>query len=119
MDRKRRISSASSLLCPLPVPGHTQIMTDDHLVLARKASDHRVILREKLSRYACDKCGLVWDDYSRNQAVRHGYWKADLSVIRPEAVAFLLSLPGALRRYLSPSALRTNSGPRRIRWLWH
>ncbi len=74
-----------------PFCAHPQIMDDDHIVLAHKTTDPRVILREKLGRYACDKCAFVWDDYSRDQAVRNGYWQADLSVIRPTAVAFLLA----------------------------
>ena len=74
-----------------PFCGHAQIMTDDHLIPIRPVTDHRVIRREKLGRYACDKCGLAWDDYSRNRAVRNGYWKADASVLRPEAVAFLMA----------------------------
>jgi phage terminase large subunit GpA-like protein len=79
-----------------PFCAHPQIMTDDHLILARPSTDHRAITRDKLGRYSCDKCGLAWDDYSRDQAVRRGFWKADPApdgtvILRPEAVAFLLA----------------------------
>jgi phage terminase large subunit GpA-like protein len=50
--------------------------------------DHRVVLRKKLARYACVKCGMEWDDHFRNKAVRNGRWKAEKPVERPLAVAF-------------------------------
>lgn len=73
-----------------PYCGHSQIMTDDHLVLSAKTTDVHKIRLEHMGRYACDKCGFSWDDFARNQAVKNGYWKADISVIRPQVVAFLL-----------------------------
>jgi phage terminase large subunit GpA-like protein len=50
--------------------------------------DHKAVLRKKLARYTCVKCGLDWDDYTRNKAVLAGFWKADQPVERPIAVAF-------------------------------
>ena len=55
--------------------------------------DHRVVLRKKLARYTCEKCGMDWDDYTRNQAVLAGSYMSEKPVERPGSIAF--ELPGS------------------------
>jgi len=50
--------------------------------------DARKVRRKKMARYTCVKCGMDWDDYTRNRAVSLGRWKSDNPVERPVVVAF-------------------------------
>ena len=50
--------------------------------------DARKVRRQKMARYTCVKCGMDWDDYTRNKAVSLGRWRSDNPVERPVAVAF-------------------------------
>lgn len=50
--------------------------------------DHRRVARKKLARYTCIKCGMDWDDHTRNQAVSAGRWIAENPVERARAIAF-------------------------------
>lgn len=87
---------------PCPICGHEQILDDDHIVILHNTPDYRRVIREQLARYACDKCGMFWDDYMRKMAIRRGRWVpgqfnedgewSELSepVVNPVAVAFHL-----------------------------
>ncbi len=79
-----------------PICGHLQVMAFDRIHWQGK-KDHREVLRGKLARYACEKCGMDWDDHARNLAVRSGRWKSDHPVERPTAIAF-----GPLESWYSP-----------------
>lgn len=70
-----------------PHCGHGQVMKFSRIHW-HGVKDHRAVWRKRLARYTCEKCGMDWDDYTRNTAVRNGYWKADKPVERPVAVAF-------------------------------
>ncbi len=110
---------------PCPVCGHRQIMDDEHIAVLRNATDPRVIIRENLARYACDKCGMYWDDYMRVRAVRSGRWvsgqyNADQQwyptprMARPTAVAFHLPSWYGVNTLLSKVAaakIRAADGP--------
>ena len=65
----------------------SQIMLNENIHW-QGIKDHRVVRRKKLARYSCVNCKMDWDDYTRNQAVKAGRWKADKPVERPVAVAF-------------------------------
>jgi phage terminase large subunit GpA-like protein len=86
---------------PCPICGHFQIMSDENIVTLKNEHNPLVIVRNKLGRYSCAKCGMFWDDYMRNQAVKHGRWvpgRFDANgewqpadpIIRPVSVAFHL-----------------------------
>lgn len=59
---------------PCPLCGRRQIMDFEHITWPESVHDPRIILRNKLARYSCDGCGMKWDDYMRDQAVRRGRW---------------------------------------------
>ncbi|OPY78219.1 MAG: Phage terminase large subunit (GpA) [Syntrophorhabdus sp. PtaU1.Bin153] len=59
---------------PCPACNHEQIMDDEHIVILHNVSDFRRVARENLARYACDKCGMYWNDHMRILAVRRGKW---------------------------------------------
>jgi phage terminase large subunit GpA-like protein len=107
-----------------PICSH-RLMDDEHIVVLHNATDPRVIVRENLARYACDKCGMYWDDFMRVRAVRSGQWISgqfdeDLEwhpaprVHRPFAVAFHLPSWYGVNTLLSKVAgakIRANDGP--------
>ncbi|MCK4739361.1 MAG: phage terminase large subunit family protein, partial [Deltaproteobacteria bacterium] len=83
-----------------PDCGEIQIMHFEHFIWpfteqiakaddAEKMRIANTIEREKLARYACDGCGVLWDDHKRNKAVRlgtnhffHG-WKMRKEIVLP------------------------------------
>jgi phage terminase large subunit GpA-like protein len=87
---------------PCPICGHEQIMDDDHIIITGNITDFRRVAREHLARYACDRCGMYWDDHMRVLAIRRGRWvpgqfdgdgrwqPSAQAVINPVAVAFHL-----------------------------
>lgn len=87
---------------PCPVCGHEQFLVSDNIVILHNVSDFRRVARDNLSRYACDKCGMYWDDYLRVSAIRRGRWvpgyfnedgdwlEFDHDIVNPTAVAFHL-----------------------------
>lgn len=75
-----------------PFCGKLQIMEFDNIHWGG-VRDHRTVMRKKLARYTCVKCGMDWDDYTRNKAVVLGCWKSDNPVERAIAIAFYL--PGS------------------------
>lgn len=79
-----------------PICAHLQLMRFEQIHWMGKR-DHREVLRGKLARYACEHCGMDWDDHARNTAVRAGRWKAETPVERPTAIAF-----GPLESWYSP-----------------
>lgn len=68
-----------------------------------KGTDPREIRRKHLAAYQCISCGMLWDDYKRNQAVRAGFWQADVPVDRPQAVGF--HLPSYYSPFISLSSV--------------
>jgi phage terminase large subunit GpA-like protein len=110
---------------PCPICGHFQIMDDEHIVITHNTTDPRVIVRDNLARYACDKCGMYWDDYTRVRAVRNGrwvsgqydqddQWQRSPRILRPVAVAFHLPSWYGVNTLLSKVAaakIRANDGP--------
>ena len=79
-----------------PFCGELQLM-DFKRIHWQGKRDHREVLRLKLGRYTCEKCGMDWDDYARNRAVLDGQWRADHPVERPACVLF-----GPLESWYSP-----------------
>lgn len=86
---------------PCPVCGEHQIMVFDQIVWPKDVREPRRLIRERLARYACVKCGMLWTDAMRNDACRKGKWIADNPVFRPLAVAF--HLPSWYSPFLSLS----------------
>lgn len=97
---------------PCPICGHRQIMDAEHIVVLRGERDPRVIVRNKLGRYSCDRCAIFWDDYMRNQAVlrgswvpgtfnAEGEWQKSVPLLRPMAVGF--HLPSWYSQFISLS----------------
>ena len=113
------------LQVPCPVCGYWQILDDDHIVILQNAGDPRIILRDNLARYACDKCGMYWDDYMRVRSIRAGQWVSGQfdedgewhpapRLLRPLAVAFHLPSWYGVNTLLSRVAaakIRANDGP--------
>lgn len=79
-----------------PFCGQMQLMDLSRIHWQGK-KDHREVLRLKLGRYACEKCGFDWDDFARNRAVLDGEWRAENPVDRPGCVLF-----GPLESWYSP-----------------
>jgi len=73
-----------------PVCGEAQLMEFERLAWPKAFTDPREIVRKRLASYQCSACGMLWNDYQRDQAVRLGHWQADLPVDRPRCVAFHL-----------------------------
>lgn len=69
-----------------------QIMADER-IHANGVRDPRTILRRNLGRYTCANCGMDWDDFRRDQAVRGGCYVAEKPVERPRCIFF--KLPGS------------------------
>lgn len=63
---------------PCPHCGRSQVMLFKNIKWdgGRKA-DANEIEAERLARYACAHCGVLWDDAERNAAVLEGQWRAD------------------------------------------
>lgn len=59
---------------PCPVCGTDQVMDDEHIVILHGVTDFRRVIRDRMARYACDKCGMYWDDFMRKTAIRRGHW---------------------------------------------
>lgn len=76
--------------------GTYQVMKDEN-IHAKGVRDPRTIMRRNLGRYTCAHCGMDWDDFRRDQAVRAGKWEAIEKVERPRCVAF-----GPLASWYSP-----------------
>ncbi|SHJ74961.1 terminase gpA endonuclease subunit [Halodesulfovibrio aestuarii] len=49
-----------------------QIMEHHNIVARDGSTDPQRIRREKLGRYRCEKCGYLWTDQARNQALMNG-----------------------------------------------
>jgi phage terminase large subunit GpA-like protein len=75
-------------LCPYC--GELQQMTFESITWPAELKDPRTIRRKKSARYECAKCGMLWDDYLRDVAVKKGKWIAAEPVERPRAVGFYL-----------------------------
>ena len=75
---------------PCPFCGAWQVMTFENIVFPKDQRDPRVIQRKKLAWYQCVKCGMDWDDTTRNRAVAKGKWIAREPIERPETVGFHL-----------------------------
>jgi phage terminase large subunit GpA-like protein len=73
-----------------------QVMTDER-IHAGGVRDPGSIRRRKLARYTCEHCGMDWDDWRRDQAVKAGRWEPIEKVDRPRCVAF-----GPLPSWYSP-----------------
>ena len=73
-----------------------QVMTDER-IHAGGVRDPGSIRRRKLARYTCEHCGMDWDDWRRDQAVKAGRWEPIEKVDRPRCVAF-----GPLPSWISP-----------------
>lgn len=84
---ERRIYNARCPFCK-----KLQVMDFERITWQGKR-DYRVVLRKKLARYACVKCGMEWDDYLRDKAVRAGRYVAEKPVERPLSILFYL--PGS------------------------
>jgi len=85
-----------------PVCAEYQIMVFDSISWG-KSRDPREVFRSKLARYYCIKCGMAWDDYMRDIAVKAGKWAARVPVERPSAVGF--HLPSWYSPFISMSAV--------------
>jgi len=124
---KHEADEARRFEVPCPICGHRQIMDAEHIVALEGERDPRVIVRKKLGRYSCDRCGIFWDDYMRNQAVLKGSWvtgtfttdgdwqRSD-PIMRPTAVAF--HLPSWYSQFMSLSdvaaaAIRGDEDPKK------
>lgn len=57
-----------------PDCGHLQEMEFDRIDFNGER-DPEVMERDRLARYACSRCGVLWDDRKRDQAVRSGSWQ--------------------------------------------
>jgi phage terminase large subunit GpA-like protein len=81
-----------------PICGDYRIMEFEQIILQENIKDPREIIRRRLAYYQCKACGMLWDDYMRNQAVLDGLqnldslygWIPDRVVENPVAVAFHL-----------------------------
>lgn len=61
-----------------PHCGKRQPMLFKHIVWdGGREAEPNEIEAKRLARYACQGCGVLWDDEDRNQAVRKGRWRAD------------------------------------------
>lgn len=91
-------------------PGKGEPITDPE---ARRKLASRVI-RNRLARYVCDGCGVLWDDYDRDKAAhlgtRHNWfgWKMRDDIPNPVSVGwqypswvFFKSLSKVVERYLN------------------
>lgn len=85
---------------PCPHCGYFQVMDFEHITWPKNVYEPREITRKKLAHYSCDKCGMFWNDYMRNQAVKRGCWipgilndkfewlPADRPIVRPQSIGF-------------------------------
>jgi len=73
-----------------PICREPQILVFEQFSWPNSVRDPREIYRKRLARYQCNTCGMLWDDYQRNLAVRAGFWRSDNPVERPVSVGFHL-----------------------------
>lgn len=73
-----------------PICKGAQIMVFGQFNWPASVRDPREIIRNRLATYQCNACGMLWDDYQRNLAVRAGFWQAERYVERPVSVGFHL-----------------------------
>jgi phage terminase large subunit GpA-like protein len=73
-----------------PICRNPQIMHFGQIDWPQNCHDPREIVRKRLANYQCEACGMFWDDYRRDQAVRSGYWQAENPIERPQVIAFHL-----------------------------
>ena len=59
---------------PCPICGHFQAMNFSQFWWPGNVTDPRTVKLHKSARYSCASCGMKWDDYHKNHAVRHGRW---------------------------------------------
>jgi len=99
-----------------PICAAYQVMAFDSISWG-KSRDPREIFRKKLARYYCIQCGMSWDDYLRDKAVKAGKWVARAPVERPDAIGF--HLPSWYSPFISLSAvvaafLRGQDDPKKL-----
>lgn len=65
--------------------------------------EYKIIRKKKLAWYKCNSCGTLWDDNTKNIAVRNGEWRGRNNFINPSKVGF--HLPGWLSPFSSISTI--------------
>ena len=75
-----------------PICHKEQRMEWEYITWPRGIRDPRHILRDRLAHYSCRFCGMKWDDYTRDEAVRKGRWvpRSPAPGGRPSAIGFHL-----------------------------
>ena len=57
-----------------PACGALQVPNEDNLRAINDETNPALIIRHRLARYKCEKCGQLWTDGRRDTAVAHGEW---------------------------------------------
>jgi len=86
-----------------PICKAPQRMVFNQFTWPESCRDPRELVRKRLAHYQCVACGMLWDDYRRNLAVRAGFWQADDPVERPVVVGF--QLPSWYSPFISLSSV--------------
>jgi phage terminase large subunit GpA-like protein len=78
-----------------PVCGEYQIMEFDRIFWPKNCREPRELIRNHLANYQCKICVAVWDDYTRDEAVRAGRWvprlkEGEEKPQRPQVIGFHL-----------------------------
>jgi len=73
------------------------------IVWPQKCRDPREVAHRKLARYQCRACGMLWDDYLRNEAVQRGRWVARKADPDHRAVSVGFHLPSWYSPFVSLS----------------
>lgn len=81
-----------------------QVMRESGLVLSEKSANPQEVVRRKLARYKCEKCGYLWTDHLRDRAVAMGRWVAVEPVPGARKIGF--HLPAILSRAVSLSEIQ-------------
>ncbi|WP_320055604.1 terminase gpA endonuclease subunit [Desulfuromonas thiophila] len=86
-----------------PHCGHRHEMAWEHVTWPEDASPNQ-IQRDQLAGYACPGCGVIWDDYARDQAVTAGtYVSSAPEITKPIHIGIII--PGWLSLYNSLSKI--------------
>lgn len=73
VEAKWELSDKRRFFVPCPHCGRAQVLRWDRVQWDKsKSGEHR----PETARYACEECGVLWDDGERGQAVGRGEWRA-------------------------------------------
>jgi phage terminase large subunit GpA-like protein len=92
--------------CPAVTCRRWQVMDLPGLTALEGCDGQARVRREKLGRYRCEGCGMLWSDHVRDHVVKRGRWRAAKPVKKPRTVGFWL--PSLISPFASLSEIQAD-----------